>query len=350
MASLVAYIIRRLFLLLFVILGVTVLIFAITMMFPAEIRAYMYIRNAEQARPGMIEQIIIVHGLNDPFYVQYGQWMSQVFQGNLGWSYTSTQAVTTAIGSRWVFTFEIVMFAAPIIIFIGIYLGVQSAIHRNGLIDHICRVVSIVGWSLPSFWLGLILISIFSGQLRWVSIGPLSSANVDFIAAGIKSQTWTAYTGVHVFDGLLNGHPDITLDAVKHCILPVTVIVAIDVALLIRVMRSSMLEALNKAYIITAKAKGLSKNVVFYKHARRNALIPVATLSGMLVAGLLGGLVITETVFAFGGLGSWAARAALSTDIPAVLGYAILSAVIFVIANLIVDILYAYIDPRIRLE
>jgi peptide/nickel transport system permease protein len=142
----------------------------------------------------------------------------------------------------------------------------------------------------------------------------------------------------------------VTLDAIEHVILPVVVIVTIDIALLIRVMRSSMLEALNKQYITTAKAKGLNKNVVIYKHARRNALIPVATLSGMLVAGLLGGLVITETVFAYGGLGSWAAAAAISTDIPAVLGYAILSAVIFVIANLIVDILYAYIDPRIRLE
>jgi peptide/nickel transport system permease protein len=111
-----------------------------------------------------------------------------------------------------------------------------------------------------------------------------------------------------------------------------------------------MLEALSKPYITTAKAKGLSRKVVIYKHARRNALIPVATLSGMLVAGLLGGLVITETVFAFGGLGSWAATAAIGLDIPAVLGYAMLTAVMFVVANLIVDILYAFIDPRIRLE
>jgi len=122
------------------------------------------------------------------------------------------------------------------------------------------------------------------------------------------------------------------------------------VALLIRVMRSSMLESLSKPYITTAKAKGLSRRTVIYKHARRNALIPVATLSGMLVAGLLGGLVITETVFSFGGLGQWAAQSALQLDMPAVLGYAILTALLFVIANLIVDVLYAYIDPRIRLD
>ena len=354
MTSLTAYIIRRLLLLVLVILGVTVLIFAITMMFPAEIRAYMYIRNAEQARPEVIPRVIENFRLNDPFYLQYGRWMASLLQGNLGWSYTSGQPVSTTISSRWVYTFQIVMFAAPIIILVGIYLGVQSAIHRNGFIDHICRILSIVGWSLPSFWLGLILISVFSGQLRWVSIGPLSQEGINHVA---NTALFTRYTGVSVFDGVLNAitradisQIGITLDALAHVILPVIVIVTIDVALLIRVMRSSMLEALNKPYIITAKAKGLSKNVVFYKHARRNALIPVATLSGMLVAGLLGGLTITETVFAYGGLGSWAARAALSTDIPAVLGYAILTALIFVIANLIVDILYAYIDPRIRLD
>jgi len=354
LTSLTAYIVRRLLLLVLVILGVTVLIFAITMLFPAEIRAYMYIRNAEQARPDVIPRVIENFRLNDPFYLQYGRWMGSLLQGNLGWSYTSGQSVVQAISSRWVYTFQIVMFAAPIIILVGIYLGVQSAIHRNGLIDHICRILSIIGWSLPSFWLGLILISVFSGQLRWVSIGPLSQAGINHVA---NTALFTRYTGVSVFDGVLNAitradvsQLGITLDALAHVVLPVIVIVTIDVALLIRVMRSSMLEALNKQYIITAKAKGLSKNVVIYKHARRNALIPVATLSGMLVAGLLGGLVITETVFAYGGLGAWAARAALSTDIPAVLGYAILTAVIFVIANLIVDILYAYIDPRIRLE
>jgi peptide/nickel transport system permease protein len=354
MAGLITYIIRRLLLLVVVLLGVTALIFAITMLFPPETRAYMYIRNAEQARPDVLPKTIEKFGLNDPMYLQYGRWLGQVLQGNLGWSYTSTQSVADAISSRWVYTFQIVLFAAPIVIFVGIYLGVQSAIHRNGIIDHSCRVVSIIGWSLPSFWVGLMLISVFVGRLRWVSIGPISHEGLTFTA---NSALFSRYTGVYVFDGILNAitrgdvsYLGITLDALAHVALPVIVIVTIDVALLIRVMRSSMLEALNKQYIITAKAKGLSSNVVIYKHARRNALIPVATLSGMLVAGLLGGLVITETVFSYGGLGQWAARAALSTDISAVLGYALLTAVIFVIANLIVDILYAYIDPRIRLD
>ncbi|MDI6846513.1 MAG: ABC transporter permease [Candidatus Bathyarchaeia archaeon] len=346
MTSLIAYIVRRLILLTVVILGVTVLIFAITMMFSPEVRAFLYVRNVQQARPEVIRSVIKKYGLNDPFHIQYYTWLSQVVQGNLGWSHSGRQTVADAIRSRWPYTFEIVMFAAPIIIFLGIFLGVQSAVHRNSIIDHATRVFAIIGWSLPSFWLGILLLTIFYGQLKWLPPGPLSSEAQHFI----HSASFIRYTGIDLFDGILNGQFWITIDALKHVILPVTVIVIIDVAGLIRIMRSSMLETLNKPYVTTAKAKGLNEKVVVNKHARRNALIPVITLSGMLVAGLLGGLVITETVFGFGGLGQWAANAALQIDIAAVLGYAILSAFLFVAANLIVDILYAYIDPRIRLE
>ena len=347
MPNLPAYIIRRLILLVFVVLGVTTSVFAVSMMFPPEQRALLYIRNEQRTTRAGITSVIEEYGLRDPFYLQYGRWLSQVFQGNLGWSITARQTVVDAIKTRWPHTFEIVLFAAPIIIFVGIYLGVQSAIHRNGPIDHASRVLSIVGWSLPSFWVGMLLLSIFYSQLRWFAPGPIGGEAQTFM---LMNPSFVHYTGVDLFDGLLNGQPWITLDVIRHVVMPVMVIVTIDVALLIRVMRSSMLESLSKPYITTAKAKGLSKKVVIYKHARRNALIPVATLSGMLVAGLLGGLVITETVFGFGGLGAWAAASAIQLDMPAVLGYAILSAILFVIANLIVDVLYAYIDPRIRLD
>ena len=347
MPNLPAYIIRRLILLVFVILGVTVSVFAVSMMFPPEQRALLYIRNEQRMTADGINSVIAEYGLRDPFYLQYGRWISQVFQGNLGWSASARQTVVDAIKTRWPHTFEIVLFAAPLIIFIGIYLGVQSAIHRNGPIDHASRVLSIVGWSLPSFWVGMLLLAIFYSQLHWFEPGPIGGDAQTFM---LMNPSFIHYTGVDLFDGLLNGQPWISLDVIRHVVMPVAVIVTIDVALLIRVMRSSMLESLSKPYITTAKAKGLSKKIVIYKHARRNALIPVATLSGMLVAGLLGGLVITETVFGFGGLGSWAASAAIQLDIPAVLGYAILSAILFVIANLIVDVLYAYIDPRIRLD
>jgi peptide/nickel transport system permease protein len=345
MANVVAYIIRRLILLVFVILGVSVLVFAVSMMFDPAQRALLYVRNVQRTTDAAIRETIRIYGLEDPFYLQYGRWMSQVLQGNLGWSPTASQTVADSIRTRWPYTFEIVLFAAPLIIFIGIYLGVQSAVHRDKPIDQASRVFSVIGWSLPSFWVGMVLIAIFYGMLNWFPPGSASPEVQVFM-----KTNFARYTGIDLVDGLLNGQPWITLDVLRHLVLPVVTIVTIDVALLIRVMRSSMLESLSKPYITTAKAKGLSNKAVIYKHARRNALIPVATLSGMLVAGLLGGLIITETVFGFGGLGQWAAGAAVQLDMPAVLGYAILSAVMFVVANLIVDILYAYIDPRIRLD
>lgn len=347
MTSLLAYIVRRLILLIFVLLGVTLMVFFITILLPVQIRALLYLNGNPKNWSKVIDTVIKQFGLNDPWYLQYFRWLNQVLHGNLGWSKSGGLPVATAILEKWPYTFEIVMFAAPLIIFIGIYLGVQSAIHKDGVIDHISRVFSIVGWSLPSFWLGFLLLAVFSGKLGWLP----GAGHLSYAAEGaVFGPGFVRYTGVDIFDGILNGKYWVTLDALEHCVLPVAVIVTIDVALLIRVMRSSMLEALSKPYITAAKAKGLNKKVVIYKHARRNALIPVATLSGLLVAGLLTGLIITETVFAFGGIGSWAANAAILFDVPAVLGYAMLSAFLFVTANLIVDILYAYIDPRIRLE
>jgi peptide/nickel transport system permease protein len=348
MANLAAYIVRRLILLVFVVLGVTVLVFAVSMMFAPAERAFLYIHNLNEMTSQNINDTIAKYGLNDAFYLQYGRWLGTVIQGNLGWSEVASMSVVDAIRTKWPYTFEIVVFAAPIIIFVGIYLGVQAAVHRNDPIDHASRVLSIIGWSLPSFWVGMLLLAIFFAYLGWFSPGALSKNLLVYI--NTTSNGFARYTRIDIIDGLLNGKLDVTLDAIRHCVLPVITIVTIDVALLIRVMRSSMLESMSKPYITTAKAKGLSKKVVIYKHARRNALIPVATLSGMLVAGLLGGLIITETVFSFGGLGAWAAASAIGLDMPAVLGYAILSAVVFVIANLIVDVLYAYIDPRIRLD
>lgn len=349
MANLGAYIVRRLILLVFVLLGVTVLVFAVTMLLPIDIRALLYVHGSFKFLTDAINSAIITYHLNAPFYVQYWGWLSQLLQGNLGYSQSSLQPVVVSIATKWPFTFEIVLFAAPLIIFIGIYLGVQSAIHRNKPIDQASRVLSIIGWSLPSFFLGMLLLAIFAGILGW------------FPYAGSMTMTWATYmanphnhfvhyTGVTLFDGLLNGVPALSFDVLWHCVLPVATVVTIDVALLIRVMRSSMLETMNKPYITTARAKGLSNKVVIYKHARRNALIPVATLSGMLVAGLLTGLIITETVFGFGGLGQEAAKAVTTLDIPFIMGYTVLTALLFVVANLIVDILYAYIDPRIRLD
>jgi ABC-type dipeptide/oligopeptide/nickel transport system permease component len=165
----------------------------------------------------------------------------------------------------------------------------------------------------------------------------------------VQSSSFTKYTGVNTIDALLNGQPWIFVDAVEHLVLPVAVLTTIQIAYIVRVMRSSMLEALNKGFITMARAKGLSQKTVINKHARKNALIPTITLSGILIAGMLNGVIITETVFGFNGIGQWAANSAFSMDIASVLGFTLFAGFLFVFANLFVDILYAYVDPRIRL-
>ncbi len=337
-----AFVIRRLLLLIPTLIGVSLLIFLVLQLVPATQRAVAFVSSERQLQE--IDAIIAKYGLNEPVYIQYYHWISSVLQGNLGWSRFAREPVLSALVRRLPGTIEITAFTAPIVIIAGIFLGVWSAVHRDKLADHVTRVFSIIGWSLPSFWFGIVLLSIFYQGLGLFPPGRLT-ADPHTQYAGFR-----LYTGLYTIDGLLNGLPQMTLDALRHLVLPVTTLVVIQIAILVRIMRSSMLEALSKSYIIAARAKGLTQREVINKHARRNALIPAITLSGLLVAGMLNGVVITETIFQFNGVGFWAAGAARIFDIPAVLGFALFSGTLFILANLMVDILYAYIDPRIRLE
>jgi len=346
--GMVAFIIRRLLLVIPTLIGCTLLIFAVTQMINPYIRAQLYITSEKQLFH--IDDIIEKYGLRDPFYVQYGRWMSEILKGNLGWSKVANQPVLTAMLRRFPATLELVLYSAPLTIILGIYLGVKSAVHKDTWIDHLTRSTAIIGWSLPSFWFAIILIAIFYVGLGWFAPHRLGTTAQMFVNSG----NFTKYTGLNTIDGLLNGQLWITLDALRHLVLPVTVLVVIQIALIIRVMRSSMLEALNKGYIIAARAKGLKNIDVINKHARRNALIPVVTLSALLVAGMICGVVITETIFAINGIGRFAADAAISrggaVDMPAILGFTLFTGLVFMITNLLVDIAYAYLDPRIRLE
>lgn len=266
-------------------------------------------------------------------------------QGNLGWSVTLAMPVLDAIIACAPATFELVLPAIPGTILLGIYLGVISATHRDTLVDHATRTLSIIGWSLPTFWLAIILLSVFYGGLGWFPPHRISEVADTFI----RSPEFIRYTKLNTIDGILNGQLWITWDALRHIILPTITLVIVQVALIVRIMRSSMLEALNKGYIIAARAKGLARKEVINKHARKNALIPVITVSGLLAAGMLTGLVITETVFNYKGLGYFAAHAAMRIDIPSVLGFSLITGTAISVANLIVDLLYGYLDPRIRL-
>jgi peptide/nickel transport system permease protein len=327
-----------------VLFGVTVFIFGVTMLFSAEERASLYVTNIRDM--SQLPAIIARFGLDQPFFVQYGTWIGQVLHGNLGWSSVVGMPVWNAIWHFLPATLELAIFAAPLIVFIGIFLGTRAAAHKDKPLDHATRVMAISGWSLPLFWLGLILLMVFYGLLRgWLPPGRLSVE----MNAVVNSAEFIRYTHINTIDAILNLNGPVLLDDLRHLILPVITLSVVNVAFIMRLMRSSMLESLGKGYVLTARAKGLSERVVVNKHARRNALIPVITVSGYLFAGLASGAVITETIFTYKGIGWWAYEAASRLDIPSVLGFALFTGVLFVLVNLIVDILYTRVDPRVRL-
>jgi ABC-type dipeptide/oligopeptide/nickel transport system permease component len=340
------FIIRRLILLIFVLFWVTVLVFGILMTFEPERRAAAFITTPQQARD--IDKIVQHYGLRDPFYRQYGRWMREILHGNLGWSLVTSSTVMEAFIRYLPVTIELNLFSAPLIIIAGIWFGTLAGVRRDTWIDHSSRIISIVGWSLPTFLFGLIVLMVFYGRFQMFPPGTVS----DNVSAYIRDhpQEFIQYTRLYTIDGILNGELWITLDALRHLVLPVLTEVFVIFALLVRVMRSGMIEALSQDYVITALAKGADKKTVNLKHARKNALIPVMTISGHLAAGLMAGSIEAEYVFDRRGMGWWVASSATQLDMPALLAACLFVGFVFVITNLIVDMLYAYIDPRIRLS
>lgn len=339
-----AYIVRRLLLLIPVLFGVSLLIFALLQLFSPIERASLYVTNPNQfaSLPAIIEK----YGLDQPAWIQYGSWINQIFHGNLGWSRVVSMPVAKAIGKFLPATIELALFAAPLIIFGGIFLGSKAAAHKDKPIDHITRFGAILGWSLPTFWLGLMLLMVFYGLFSGLLPPERLSTEISIL---VNSESFTRYTGVNTLDAILNGNGRVLLDSLRHLVLPVVTLTVVNLAFVMRLMRSSMLESLGKGYILTARAKGLAENVVVNKHARRNALIPVLTISGYIFAAIVNGVVITETIFSYKGLGWWMWQSAIRLDIPSILGFALFNGVLFVLTNLVVDLFYTRIDPRVRL-
>lgn len=350
------YIIRRLLILPITLFGVTVLIFAMLSFLSPEERSSLYVRDIPH-NPGAMEGIIKQYGLDKPIYVQYWRWLvgvknpvsgkieGGILRGDFGYSRTMSQPVIDIIKSRFPATVELTLYAIIPIIGIGIWLGILAAVNHNKPIDQFARVFSIVGYSFPTFVFGLIMLMIFYAQLNWFPAGRLS----DWATAVLYLPTYHNYTGLVTVDALLNGRLDIFIDALRHLVLPVVTLSTVSWAVFLRVTRSSMLETLRQDYVVTARAKGLKESDVINHHARPNALIPVVTISGLQVAGLLGGVVFTETIFNYPGIGNAAGVAAANLDVVTVLALTLLTGAILILANLIVDILYASLDPRIRL-
>ncbi len=340
-----AYIVRRLMVLPVILLGVTVFIFGIFSFLDPKMRAGLYVKDIPKS-PDALQRIIAKYGLDDPIHVQYWRWLNQIVRGNFGWSKTAQRPVLQALGHYFPATAELALWAAIPVLVVGVWLGILSALHHNRPLDHTTRVFALVGWSFPSFVYGLLMLMVFYAMLKWFPPGRIS----DWVTREVIGGTFKQYSGMYTLDALLNGRLDVFADALRHLIMPVLTLSYIQWALLLRVTRSSMLETLRQEYVMTARSKGLKERIVVYKHAARNAMIPVATMGGLLLVGLLNGVVLTETVFNYPGLGRWAATAATQLDILTVLGFTLFNAVLLVAGNLIVDILYAVIDPRIRLE
>jgi peptide/nickel transport system permease protein len=343
-----AFIIRRLSFLPLVFFGVTIAIVLLLQLLTPIQRAATFVTSEAQLRN--IDVIIEQYRLEDPWYIQYGLWLRNAFEGNLGYSRTAKAPVLTAIRTRFPPTVELAVLALFPIIGVGIWMGTAAALNRDKLIDQVTRVFSIIGWSLPTFVLGIWLLVVFYGGLDWFQPGQVTNAHSIELALAGASGEFVHYTGFLTIDSIANGRWDILLDVLWHLVLPVITLAAVSSAQIMRVMRSSLLDALGQDYVRTARAKGLAESVVNQKHARRNALIPVLTLSGFTLIGLLNGVVITETIFNYPGLGQWLANAAVQLDYASVMGGAVFVAIIVVLANLVVDVLYGIVDPRIRYD
>jgi peptide/nickel transport system permease protein len=350
------YIIRRLLLMPVLLFGVTVIIFGVLQFLGPVERSALYVRDFPR-NDKQIGGIIRKYGLDRPIYEQYWRWLvgvkdpatgernGGVLYGDFGYSRTASQPVIDIIKNRFPNTLDLALWAVVPMLTVGIWLGVQAAVHQNGFIDQAARIFSIIGTSFPTFVFGLLVLIVFYANLGWFPPGKMS----DWVSQVIYAGDFHWYTHLLTIDALLNGRLDIFWDALRHMILPILTLSYINWATFVRVTRSSMLETLRMDYVTTARAKGLKENVVINKHARPNAMISITTLAGFSIVGLLGGVVITETVFNYPGIGKAAADAAAQLDVITVLGFAVFNGLILIVSNLVVDVLYGFIDPRVRL-
>ncbi len=336
------YIIRRLLLIIPVLVGISIIIFFLTQIGGEPASAYL----TEHMSKAQVDAVYEKYHFNDPVETQYFYWLDGVLHGDWGVSRTQgSMPVTDAIAILFPATFELAIFSMIIAVVIGLYFGTVSAVKRDTLIDHSTRMIALTAVSMPIFVFSLILLFIFYAQLGWLPFG----GRYDAILFMEYSDAWHQYTGFFLIDSVLNGNYVMFIDGLKHIILPAVALGLSSFALFTRMMRSSMLEVLGLDYIRSARAKGLPEKVVINKHARRNALIPTTTVAGMAFGSLLGGAVITETIFQWPGLGRWSTMAITVNDSASIMGFVLLVAIIFMVANLVVDILYAYLDPRVKL-
>ena len=332
-----AFLLKRVFLLVLSLIGVTLMVFVISHVIPAD---PVSIALGPEATAEQIQALREGWGLNHPLYFQYGIFLKNLVRGDLGFSLVSRRAVTEELWYYFPATLELTTTSMIISIVLGIFVGIVSAVHRNRLFDHLTRTCCLFGISMPIFWLGLLLLLLFYVKLGWLPGGGR-------IADAIEVRS---ITGLLIPDCLFTGNWEGLGSSLFHLLLPAFCLSSSFLATISRIARSSVLQVIREDYVRTARAKGLPEFTVLAKHVLRNSLLPVITISGVLYGQLLGGAVLTETIFSWPGMGRYVVRSILNLDFQPILGFTVLCALLYALANLAVDLLYSFVNPQIRLE
>lgn len=333
--ALLAYSIRRILMLIPVLVGMSIIVFSIIRAIPGDPALTIL---GEKASPQAIADIREALGLNNPWYIQYFDYMKNILSGDLGVSLHTNAKITDEILPYLAATTELTIVSMLIAVFVGVNAGILSAWRQNSWFDYCAMLIALIGVSMPIFWLGLMEQWVFAQELKWLpSSGRDNSRN-----------PVEAITHFYILDTMLAGRWDQFWEVTKHLILPGIALGTIPMAIIARITRSSMLEVMRADFVRTARAKGLSQFWVVYKHALKNAMIPVLTVIGLQTGLLLGGAVLTETIFSWPGVGRYIVTAIGNRDYPVIQSGILVIATIFVLINLLVDLLYAYIDPRIK--
>lgn len=344
-----AYLFRRLLGLVPVLLGISLLTFLLLRWIPGDPALLIL---GERATPAQWQALRAQMGLDRAFFLdlsgerpfydtQYVAFLGDLVTGNLGDSIVHKRPVLTELTERFPATVELALAALSIAVLVGLPLGMLAALWRGSWLDTVMLVVALLGVSMPLFWLGMMLQYWFAVHWRILPI----SLRVDLEV----SHNFDLITGLYTLDGLLQGRPEVTLNALQHLIMPAGVLAAVPLAVIARMTRSALLEVLAQEYIRTARAKGLAQRIILVRHALRNALFPVVTVIGLQLGLLLSGTILTETVFAWPGIGRWLLEGIQGRDYPVVQGGVIFVALLFVLVNTAVDLLYVFLDPRITL-
>ena len=319
-------------------LGVTLISFIVAHSVPTDPIVSNLGQIASQ-RPEIVKAFREKWGLDRPLHEQYFTFVRNLARGEFGTSINTRRAITKDLALFLPATVELATAAVVFALLLGLPLGIFAAVRRDGPIDHLARMVSLIGVSIPIFWLATVSLVLFYATLHW-TVGPGR--------LGPQLERPDYVTGLFTVDSLLDGDFETFQDAVSHLILPGLVLASSIMGLITRITRSSMLEVLSQDYTRTARAKGLRESVVVARHALRNALIPTVTVLGLAYGGLLSGAVMTETIFAWPGLGRYAFQSVRTNDFPAIMGVTFVIGIVYVVVNLFVDLLYGWLDPRIH--